>query len=110
MGNNIVEKSIKSIFSSARESEISNKNKSIVLKTSKPRVRRAEHFSFEKKIVIRPLDHKIRDSSYFGSYMPGKLRGTRHNSRNSAVQSNQPSWTGQYKKGVQYDFKFTPVY
>ena len=41
--------------------------------------------------------------------MPGKLRGARHNSRNSAVQSNQPSWTGQYKKGVQYDFKFTPV-
>ena len=26
-----------------------------------------------------------------------------------AVQSSQLSWTGQYKKCVQYDFKFTPV-
>ena len=49
-------------------------------------------------------------SRHFGSDMPGKLRGTRHKGRNSAVQSRHLSWAGQCKKCVQYDFKFTPVY
>ena len=39
-----------------------------------------------------------------------KLRRTRSKGRNSAVQSSQLSWMGQYKKCVQYDFKFTTVY
>ena len=47
---------------------------------------------------------------YFDSYKLGKLRGTRHIGRNSAVKSSQLSRAGQYKKSVQYDFKFTPVY
>ena len=45
-----------------------------------------------------------------GSYKPGKLRRLRHKSSNikqSAVQSSQFSWAGQYKKSVQYEFKFT---
>ena len=46
----------------------------------------------------------------FGWYKPGKLWGTLHKGRNSAVQSSQLSLAGQYKKCVQYDFKFTPVY
>ena len=29
--------------------------------------------------------------------------------RNSSVKFSQLSWPGQYKKCVQYDFKFTPV-
>ena len=36
--------------------------------------------------------------------------GKRHKGRNSAVQSSLLSWAGQYKKCVQYNFKFTPVY
>ena len=40
----------------------------------------------------------------------GKLRGRRHKGRNSAVQCSKLSWTGQYNKCVQYDFRFTPVY
>ena len=47
---------------------------------------------------------------HFGSYKPGKLRGTKHKGRNSAVQSSQFSWAGQYKKCVQYDFQFTLEY
>ena len=39
----------------------------------------------------------------------GKLRGACLKSRNSAVQSTDLSWTGQYKTCVQYDYKFTPV-
>ena len=31
-----------------------------------------------------------------------KLRGKRHKGQNRGIQSNQLSWTGQYKKGVQY--------
>ena len=34
----------------------------------------------------------------------------RHKGRISAVQSRQSKWTGQYKKCVQYDFKFTSIY
>ena len=47
---------------------------------------------------------------HFVSYNRGKLGGTRHKGRNSAVKSIQSSWTGQYEKCVQYDFKFTSVY
>ena len=48
-------------------------------------------------------------SRHFGSTEPGKLRGTRHKGRNSAVKSNQLSFAGQYKKFVQYNFKLTLV-
>ena len=47
---------------------------------------------------------------HFGSYKLGKLRGTWYKDRNSAVQSSQRRWAGQYKKYVQYDFKFASVY
>ena len=40
----------------------------------------------------------------------GKRRRTRHKSWNSAVQSNQLSWTGKYKKCVQWDLMFTSLY
>ena len=33
-----------------------------------------------------------------------------HKGQNSAVKSSQLSWAGQYKKWVQYDFKFTLEY
>ena len=49
-------------------------------------------------------------SRHFGSYTPGKQRGTPHKGRNSAVKFNQLSWAGQYNKCAQYDFKFTSVY
>ena len=39
----------------------------------------------------------------------GKLKGTWFKGRNSTVKSSKLSWTGQYKKCVQYDFKFTSV-
>ena len=39
-----------------------------------------------------------------------KLRGLRHKGRISAAQSSQSRWTGQYKKCVQYDFKFTSIH
>ena len=47
---------------------------------------------------------------HFDSYKPGKLRRTRHKGRNGAVKSIQVRLAGQYKKCVQYGFKFTPVY
>ena len=37
-------------------------------------------------------------SRHFGFDIPGKLRGTWHKGRNSAVLSSESSWTGQYKK------------
>ena len=40
----------------------------------------------------------------------GKLRRTRYKGRNSTVHSIQLTWTGQYKKCVQYDFRFTSIY
>ena len=46
----------------------------------------------------------------FGSYRLGKHRGTWHKGQNSLVKSSEPSWAGKFKKCVQYDFKFTPVY
>ena len=53
----------------------------------------------------------VYGSRHFGLYQPGYvLRDTQYKGRNSAVKSSQLSWTGQYKMGVQYDFKFTPVY
>ena len=55
------------------------------------------------------LNLNLLPSHHFGSYMPVKLRGTQHKGRNSAVKSSQLSWAGQYKKFVQYDFKFTSV-
>ena len=39
-----------------------------------------------------------------------KQEGAGHNGQNSALQSSQLSWSGQYQKCVQYDIKFTPVY
>ena len=56
------------------------------------------------------IEYFIRTARHFGSYEPGKLRGTPHKGRNSAVKSSQLSWAGQHKKCVQYDFKFTSVY
>ena len=49
-------------------------------------------------------------SRHFGLVKKGKLRETRHKGINSAVQSSQLNWTGQYKKSVQDKFKFTLVY
>ena len=48
--------------------------------------------------------------SNLGPYKRGKLRGTRHKCRNSAI--NPASLVGQdsTKKCVQYEFKFTQVY
>ena len=40
----------------------------------------------------------------------GKLRGTQRKGRYSAVKSSQLSWAGQYKKCLQYNFKFTSDY
>ena len=46
-----------------------------------------------------------------GSYKQSKLKITRLKGRYSAVLSSQLSWAWeQYKKCVQYDFKFTSVY
>ena len=46
----------------------------------------------------------INIALHFGSYNPGKLRGTLHKGRNSAVKSSPLTWAGQYKKCVQYNF------
>ena len=61
-------------------------------------------FTFSKVIIFS--DNKIigyRDT-------PVWLVQTRRQSQNSAVQSIQLGWTKQYKKCVQYDFKFTSIY
>ena len=47
---------------------------------------------------------------HFGSYKQSKLRGTWLKGQNSLVKSSKLSWAGQYKKYVQYNFKFTSVY
>ena len=52
----------------------------------------------------------ISQTFHFGSYKPGKQWGTLHKGRNSVVKSSQLSWGEQYKKCVQYDFKFTSDY
>ena len=52
----------------------------------------------------------VLNSRHFGSYKPGNPRGTRHKDRNCAVKSSHLSWTGQYKKCVQYNFKVTSDY
>ena len=44
---------------------------------------------------------------HFGSYQQSKLSVVQGQGRCSALKS---SWTGQYKKGVQYDFQFTSEY
>ena len=49
-------------------------------------------------------------SRHFGSYEQSKLSVTQRKGRYSAVKSSQLSWAGQYKKCVQYDFKFTSEY
>ena len=51
-------------------------------------------------------------SLHFGLYKESKLRGTQRKSLciQHAVKSSQLIWTGQYKKCVQYNFKFPPVY
>ena len=49
----------------------------------------------------------FRYTPHFGSYTQSKLRETRRKDRYSAVKSSQlcwVSWTGQYKKCVQYDY------
>ena len=53
----------------------------------------------------------IAYTRHFGSYQESKLRGTpRRKGRYSAVKSSLLSWAEQYKKCVQYDFKFTSEY
>ena len=44
--------------------------------------------------------HIFINSRHFGLVQMGKLRGTCHNGRNSAVQFSQRSWAVQYKKCV----------
>ena len=65
---------------------------------------------FHKVGEILTFTEKKHKSLHCGSYKPDKLRGTQHKGRNSAVQSSQLSWTGQYKKCVQYNLKSTVVY
>ena len=52
----------------------------------------------------------VKSARYFGVYKQSKLRGTQRKSRYNVVKSSQLSWAGQYKKCVQYDFKFTSEY
>ena len=49
-------------------------------------------------------------SRHFVSYTQSKLRGKKRKGRYSEVKSSQLSWAGQYKKCVQYDFKFSSEY
>ena len=44
---------------------------------------------------------------HFSLYKESKLRGLQCKCRYGAVKSSQLSCAGQYKKCVQYDFKFT---
>ena len=57
----------------------------------------------------RDLILQRKAASHFGSYTPGKLRGTRLKGRNSAVQSTYLDRPVQ-KSVVQYDINFTPVF
>ena len=59
-------------------------------------------------MYVERCDRGIFCSLHFVSYKQRKLRGTRRKGRYSAVKSSQFIWSGQYKKCVQYDFKFTP--
>ena len=52
---------------------------------------------------IQGEPHQI--ARHFGSCKPGL---TRRNTTQRSKQSNPLSWAGQYKKCIQYDFKFTP--
>ena len=52
----------------------------------------------------------VQCTRHYGSYKPGKLRGTRQKGRKIAVKSSQLGWEEQYRKCVQYNIKFTPVY
>ena len=62
-------------------------------------------------VFCNRFDWDIRTiSRHFGSYKPGELRKIWHKGLISAVKSSQLSWAGQYKKCVQYDFKFTLEY
>ena len=76
---------------------------------------------YESQSNHTPADSDLRDvflvyidfvyvSRHVGSYNMGKLRGLRHKGRISAAQSSYSKWTGQYKKCVQYDLKFTSIY
>ena len=47
---------------------------------------------------------------HFGLYQESKLSVTQRKGRYGAVKSSQLSWTGQYKKCVQYYFQFTLEY
>ena len=54
---------------------------------------------------------RYEDSArYFGLKKQSNLKGIGRKSRYSAVKSSQLSWSGQYKKCAQYNFKFTSVY
>ena len=61
--------------------------------------------------IIQFTDHNnffpIYSARHFGSYKESKLSVTRRKGRNSTVKSCQLSWAGQYKKCIQYNFKFT---
>ena len=67
----------------------------------------------KSKSQIKKYAQEQKVQNYTAMHTPvwlgqtGKLRWTRHKGRNSAVQSIQLTWTGQYKKYVQYKFKFT---
>ena len=62
---------------------------------------------FYLKLFYRIHRAQVYVSCHFGSYKRGELREKRPKSRNSALKTSQLSWAGQYKKCVQYDFKFT---
>ena len=60
---------------------------------------------FVKVPILALLMHAI-----CGLYKQSKLRGTQRKGRNRAVKSGQSKQCVQYKKCVQYDFRFTSEY
>ena len=59
--------------------------------------------------MLKKITNNLRQ---FGSYTPGKIRGTPHKGRNSAVNSpvNLVGQDSTKSVHVQYDFKFSSVY
>ena len=60
-------------------------------------------YTFQKIYIHNLLCH-------LGSYKLGKPRSTLPKGRHSAAESSQLRRAGQYKRYVQYNFKFTSVY
>ena len=60
--------------------------------------------------IIKGSTGEYQEEHHFGSYIQSKLRGTRRKGQNCALKSSQLCRTGQNKRCVLYDFKFTSVY